>query len=148
VVHREAEIRPSVKYWLKPDFQNRVKEGSIRLLLNAEVKEIRPREVVVEQAGNEGSASRLGLPADFVILYVGYRAVDELLRKAGARFGGPDDAPVLSESYETTTPGLFVAGSAGFGTDTRTVFIENGREHVKVAVGEIERRLEPLNEPV
>lgn len=162
VVHREAEIRPSVKYWLKPDFENRVKEGSIQLLLNAEVKEIRSRKVVVERVQGPTSnverqdqggeawppASRLELPADFVILYVGYRAVDELLRKAGVRFGGPDDAPILSQNYETSLPGLFVAGSAGFGTDTRTVFIENGREHVKVAVGEVGRRLEGLNEPV
>ncbi|MBI5813793.1 MAG: NAD(P)-binding domain-containing protein, partial [Meiothermus silvanus] len=49
VVHREGEIRPSVKYWLKPDFENRVKEGSIRLLLNAEVREITPTEVKIVQ---------------------------------------------------------------------------------------------------
>lgn len=152
VVHREGEVRPSVKYWLKPDFENRVKEGSIRLLLNAVVKEIRSREVVVKMVEGRRSnvegqdsevsppASRFPLPADFVIIYVGYRAVDGLLRGAGVRFDAQEDAPLLSESYETSSPGLFVAGSAGFGSDTRTVFIENGREHAKVAVGEIERR--------
>ncbi|MCL6526547.1 MAG: YpdA family putative bacillithiol disulfide reductase [Thermaceae bacterium] len=148
VVHREAEIRPSVKYWLKPDFENRVKEGSIRLLLNAEVKEIGSREVEVRRVESPSAmASSLRLPADFVLLYLGYRAVDGLLRRAGVRFGGPEDAPRLSQSYETSLAGLFVAGSAGFGSDTRTVFIENGREHAKVAVGEISRRLERLNEP-
>lgn len=147
VVHRDPEIRPSVKYWLKPDFENRVKEGSIRLILNAEVREITPTEVIVERRApgsghpNEG---RLGVRADFVIVLIGYRAVDRLLREAGARFGGEDDAPVLSEAFETSIPGLFVAGSAGFGNDTRTVFIENGREHAKVAVAEIARRAQAV----
>ncbi|MER3482057.1 MAG: thioredoxin reductase, partial [Meiothermus sp.] len=139
VVHREGEVRPSVKYWLKPDFENRVKEGSIRLLLNATVQEIRGRDVVVEQQGENAV-----LPADFVIIYVGYRAVDGILRGAGVRFDAQEDAPLLSEGYETSIPGLFVAGSAGFGSDTRTVFIENGREHAKVAVGEIARRCEAV----
>lgn len=149
VVHHQGEIRPRVKYWLKPDFDNRVKEGSIRLLLNAQVREIHRREVVVEQlaAGGKQEASAelpgscVHLPADFVVVYIGYRAVDGLLRGAGVRFDAQGDAPLLSEHYETSRPGLFVAGSAGFGSDTRTVFIENGREHAKVAVEEIGRRL-------
>jgi len=136
VIHRDPEIRPGVKYWLKPDFENRVKEGAIRLILNAEVREITPSAVIVERQSQERST----LPADFVIVLIGYRAVDRLLRQAGARFGGEEDAPLLSEAFETSIPGLFVAGSAGFGHDTRTVFIENGREHAKVAVAEIARR--------
>lgn len=75
-------------------------------------------------------------------LYDSPRAVDRLLREAGARFAGQDDAPVLSKAFETSIPGLFVAGSAGFGNDTRTVFIENGREHAKIAVREIAQRMQ------
>lgn len=142
VVHREGEIRPSVKYWLKPDFENRVKEGSIRLLLNAEVREITPTEVKIVQHSKDAKPAAFSLRADFVVVLIGYRAVDRLLREAGARFAGEDDAPVLSKAFETSIPGLFVAGSAGFGNDTRTVFIENGREHAKIAVREIAQRMQ------
>lgn len=144
VVHREGEIRPSVKYWLKPDFENRVKEGSIRLLLNAEVREITPTEVKIVQHSKDAEPAAFSLRADFVIVLIGYRAVDRLLREAGARFAGEDDAPVLSRAFETSIPGLFVAGSAGFGNDTRTVFIENGREHAKIAVREIAQRMQAV----
>lgn len=142
VVHHEAEIRPRVKYWLKPDFDNRVKEGSIRLLLGARVKEIGLRSLTLVHAGSSQT-----IPADFVIVHIGYRATDGLLREAGVRFDEQGDQPVLSETYETSRPGLFVAGSAGFGPDTRTVFIENGREHARVAVMEIARRLMPAPQP-
>lgn len=139
VVHHEAEIRPRVKYWLKPDFENRVREGAIRLLIQARIVEITPREVVVEQ----GAGSTLRLPSDFVLIYIGYKAVDNLLRAAQVAYRG--DAPVLSEAYETSIRGLFVAGSAGFGSDTRTVFIENGREHAQRAVQQIADRLKGSN---
>ncbi|GIW24179.1 YpdA family putative bacillithiol disulfide reductase [Meiothermus sp.] len=138
VVHHAAEIRPRVKYWLKPDFENRVKEGAIGLLLNTRVLEITPREVVVLEKG-EGAGAVRRLQADFVLVHIGYKAVDELLRRVGVEFQG--DAPLLSETYETSIRGLFVAGSAGFGSDTRTVFIENGREHALKAVGEMADRI-------
>lgn len=142
VVHHAAEIRPRVKYWLKPDFENRVKEGSIRLLLGARVKEIGPHSLTLEHAGSSQT-----IPADFVIVHIGYRAADGLLRQAGVRFDEQGDQPVLSEAFETSLRGLFVAGSAGFGPDTRTVFIENGRDHARIAVAEIARRLEPAAHP-
>ncbi len=143
VLHHEGEIRPRVKYWLKPDFDNRVKEGSIRLILNAKVLEIRQREILVEVPTDEGRSGldlqHLVIPSDFVLVHIGYHAVDDLLRGIKVQYQG--DAPELSENYETSIKGLFVAGSAGFGSDTRTVFIENGREHAKKAVQEIEYRM-------
>jgi thioredoxin reductase (NADPH) len=134
VVHRDPEIRPSVKYWLRPDFENRVREGSIRLILRAEVVAITPKEVLLR--GDEETPP--ALPADYVLIHVGYRAVDGLLRQVGVRYEG--DRPLLSPEGETSLPGLFVAGSAGYGTDTRSVFIENGREHARLAVAAIARR--------
>lgn len=136
VVHRGSEICPRVKYWLKPDFENRVKEGSIRLLLSTKVREIAPREVLVETSSGDGLRR---LPCDFVLIHIGYKAADGLLRQAGVAYRG--DAPVLTEAYETSLEGLFVAGSAGYGADTSTVFIENGREHAKKAVQEIALRI-------
>ena len=161
VVHRDPEIRPSVKYWLKPDFENRVKEGSIKLVLNATVEKISKREVFLRidhpvspsvqeispaDVNNRGStppsspASQLKLFADFVLVHIGYRAVDGLLRAAKVEYSG--DAPLLTENYESSQKGLFVAGSAGFGSDTRTVFIENGREHAQKAVQEMVFRMQ------
>lgn len=135
VVHRGSEIRPRVKYWLKPDFDNRVKEGSIGLVTNTSPIQITPEAVHLP----EGS-----LPARFVLVLIGYTAVDQLLRQAGVAFDPTDDYPLLSATYETSIPGLYVIGSAGAGSDTRTVFIENGREHARVAV----RSMRPLLEPV
>ncbi len=140
VVHHGPEIRPRVKYWLKPDFENRVREGSIQLLLNARVCEIAPREVLLETSSEH---EFLRLPCDFVLIHIGYRAVDVLLRRAGVAYQG--DAPVLSEHYETSLEGLFVAGSAGYGSDTRTVFIENGREHAKKAVQAMAARMQMVS---
>lgn len=141
VIHQGAEIRPRVKYWLKPDFDNRVREGSIKLLLNTKIQEITPRHVMVEvrEQSNEGNTI-LQLPTDFVLIHIGYKAVDALLRAAKVEYR--EDVPLLTEAYETSQKGLFVAGSAGFGSDTRTVFIENGREHAKKAVLEIADRLQ------
>jgi thioredoxin reductase (NADPH) len=139
VVHHGAEIRPRVKYWLKPDFENRVKEGAIQLLLNARVVEITPREVVVREEV-VGEKAVQCLPSDFVLIHIGYKAADALLRACNVEYQG--DAPVLYESHETSVKGLFVAGSAGYGSDTRTVFIENGREHAKKAVLEVALRLQ------
>jgi thioredoxin reductase (NADPH) len=140
VVHHGPEIRPRVKYWLKPDFENRVREGSIQLLLNTKVREIAPRAVWVETSSGQGFQS---IPCDFVLIHIGYRAVDGLLRRAGVAYQG--DAPVLSEAYETSLEGLFVAGSAGYGADTRTVFIENGREHARRAVQAMAARLQTVS---
>lgn len=133
LVHRGPDVRPSVKYWLRPDFENRVREGSIRTVYDAEIEEITPRHLVVTRHGR-----REEVATDFVVVAIGYWAADELLRQAGARFDS--ERPVLSERFETSVAGLFVAGSAGFGTETRTVFIENGREHAALAVAEMARR--------
>lgn len=136
VVHRRAEVRDGVKYWLKPDFDNRLKEGAIAARMECVVREITPQDVVIVDAA--GVDHRIA--SDFVLVQIGYRAVDGLLRDCGARFSDNGEQPLLSEQYETSVPGLFVVGSAGFGRETRTVFIENGREHARVAAAAIAAR--------
>ncbi len=140
VIHHDAEIRPRVKYWLKPDFDNRVAEGSIRLELNANVVAVRANVLEIQRIGESPITK---IPADFVLVHVGYHAVDTLLKGAKVQYSG--DAPVLSSDFESSAKGLFVAGSAGFGSDTRTVFIENGREHARKAVQEIVYRSQKCN---
>ncbi|WP_038056338.1 YpdA family putative bacillithiol disulfide reductase [Thermus amyloliquefaciens] len=133
LVHRGRWVRPSVKYWLLPDFENRVKEGSIRAVMEARVKAITPAGLVLERPQGEEF-----LEADFVLVQIGYRAEDRLLREAGVAYEG--ERPLLSPEFETSRRGLFAIGSCGFGPDTRSVFIENGREHAKVALSAIARR--------
>ena len=110
---------------MRPDIENRIKEGSVNARFEAAVKEIRPTEVVIEQAGAETR-----LPAEAVLLLTGYRADTDLMRGAGVAIdpetGGPQYDP---ETFETNVTNLFVAGGALAGNRTGAVFIENGRFH-------------------
>src|SRR4030095_10215614 len=78
LVHRRSALGDSIKYWVKPDIENRVKEGSIGARFEARVVEIRPTTVVVERDGNTEE-----IDADFVFLLTGYRSDTTLLRSAG-----------------------------------------------------------------
>jgi thioredoxin reductase (NADPH) len=125
MVHRGAGFGDSVKYWVKPDIENRVKEGSIAAHFNSNVVEIRPSEVVLD--------SGTTLPAERVLLLTGYRADPEFMRRAGVEINPDTLEPKYSaETYETNVPGLFVAGGQLAGKKTGTVFIENGRFHGEV----------------
>ncbi len=133
VVHRGKGLRENVKYWLAPDFLNRVRDGVIGLELESRVERIEPDAVQIARANGK----RKRLPAEWVLRLIGYRACDELLRAAGVAFTEDSERPVLSESFETSVPGLYAVGSAGFGRDTRHIFIENGRDHAAAAVTHI-----------
>ncbi len=134
LIHRGAELRPTVKYWLAPDFYNRLREEAIAAFFQATVQEITLDGVHVLQAGTPRF-----IPADFVLVLCGYRASDTLLRLA--RVAYERDKPILSETFETSLPGLFAVGSCAFGSDTRSVFIENGREHARLAAAAIASRI-------
>jgi thioredoxin reductase (NADPH) len=124
LVHRGAELKSTIKYWVRPDIENRIKEGSIAARFSTHVCEIRPTSVMVT-----GPAGVEELPADSVLLLTGYRADNDLMARAGVTFG-PRNAPAFNpDTFETNVPGLFVAGGAMAGDDTGTVFIENGRFH-------------------
>jgi len=135
LVHRWSELKSTIKYWVRPDIENRIREGSIAARFNTCVAEIRPTSVIVKTAEASGpdAAVRTGrneeLPADAVFLLTGYRADANLLRGAGVELN-ERDAPVYNaETFETNVPGLFIAGGAIAGVDTGTIFIENGRFH-------------------
>jgi thioredoxin reductase (NADPH) len=122
IVHRGAGFGESIKYWVKPDIENRVKEGSIAAHFNASVTEIRSNEVVL----NTGAT----IPAEAVLLLTGYRADPEFMRRIGVTIDDETQAPKYDvDTYETNVPGLFVAGGQVAGKRTGTVFIENGRFH-------------------
>jgi thioredoxin reductase (NADPH) len=125
LVHRGPSVGDSVKYWVKPDIENRIREGSIAARFNTRVKEIRPTEVVVET----DSASET-IAADAVLLLTGYRADPEFLRAAGVKVDPVTAVPAHDQqTFETNVPNLFIAGGQLAGHKTGTVFIENGRFH-------------------
>jgi len=125
IVHRGSAFGDSIKYWVKPDIENRVKEGSIAAHFNAIIVEIRPTEVVLDNGTT--------LPAEGVLLLTGYRADPEFMRRVGVEIDVETLEPKYSaETYETNVPGLFVAGGQLAGKKTGTVFIENGRFHGEV----------------
>ncbi|MDE3156332.1 MAG: YpdA family putative bacillithiol disulfide reductase [Acidobacteriota bacterium] len=135
LVHRRAALGDSIKYWVKPDLENRIRAGSIPARFETRVVEIRPTSVVVEHAGQ-----REELPADAVFLLTGYHADTRLFTAAGVELtarGGPRHNP---ETMETNVPNVFVAGGAVAGLDTGAVFIENGRFHGERIVEVLARR--------
>ena len=139
IVHRQAALGESLKYWVKPDIENRIREGSITAKFETRVLEITSAHVMVE-----GPAGREELPADFVYLLTGYRSDTSLLRSAGARIDEAEGAPLLNaETFETSVPNLFVIGAAVAGKQSGRIFIENGRFHGDTAVAVIASRLGP-----
>jgi len=125
LVHRRAALGDSIKYWVRPDIDNRIKEGSIAARFESRVVEIRPTEVVIERHGTQEI-----LPAEAVFLLTGYHADAELMRRAGIECDPETLSPTLNpETFESNVPNLFIAGGAVAGRNTGNIFIENGRFH-------------------
>jgi thioredoxin reductase (NADPH) len=125
MVHRHAVLGESIKYWVRPDIENRIKEGSIAARFNTCVVEIRPGVVVVERDG-----TREDIAADAVFLLTGYHPDVDLMRRAGIQVNDETLEPAMSpETFETNVPNLFIAGGAIAGKKTGNIFIENGRFH-------------------
>ncbi len=141
MVHRGADFKPSLKYWIRPNLENRIKDGSIDAYLGAVVERITPSGVEIVQRGEPRT-----LPADAVFALTGYYANPKLLHSAGASTDSRTLAPVMNpESFETDVPGLYVVGSAACGRVTSNVFIENGLPQARSAVAHIERALRERN---
>ncbi|MFC3861644.1 YpdA family putative bacillithiol disulfide reductase [Deinococcus antarcticus] len=136
MIVRDSELKKTIKYWVRPDLENRIKEGSIAAHFNSKVVEIHPEHVVVQRP----DGSTWNLPTHFTFALTGYRPDLSFLQGLNLA-QHPDECLVLTENYESTVPGLFVVGSAGFAGKTNQVFIENGRLHADLAVAEIARQL-------
>ena len=137
LVHRDAALGESIKYWVRPDIENRIKEGAIAARFSTTVVEITPDEVVLD-----GPGGRVREPADAVLLMTGYSSDTSLLRMVGAGIDQASDAPVHDpETFESTVPNLFLAGAVIAGKQSGRIFIENGRFHGEVVIREIARRL-------
>lgn len=131
LVHRRATLGASIKYWVKPDIDNRIAEGSIPARFNTSVVEITPEAVVVEPHES--------LPADRVFLLTGYHTDFTLLEACGIAIDPDTGVPAYDPAtLESNVPNVFLAGGVLAGRDTAPIFIENGRFHgerlVKVLV--------------
>jgi thioredoxin reductase (NADPH) len=118
--------RFSTKYWIEPDIENRVAEGSIQGYRNVDVVEIRLDEVVLQR---RDTGEQILVPNDFVLAMTGYEPDTTLIERAGAYVDAASGKPALNEYLESTVPGLYVAGTLVAGIDANVVFIENSREH-------------------
>jgi len=123
VVHRGPLLKPTVKYWLRPDFENRVKAGEIDVRWDTTVTGITPRDVAVRGPGGDAR-----IPADRVFLLTGFHPDFSLLRSIGVTLDPGTQRPAHDpETLETDVPGIYVAGSLTAGRFISEVFIENGR---------------------
>lgn len=125
--------RFNTKYWVEPDIENRIKEGSITAFRNSEVVEIAPDDVSIRTASGE----IVRIANDFVLAMTGYEPDTSLLEGTGAAVDRASGKPVLDEAHETTVPGIFVAGTLCAGCESNVVFVENSREHGPVIIGRI-----------
>jgi len=138
LVHRRPALGESIKYWVKPDIENRITEGSIAARFNTAVREVRPTTVVVERDG-----AREEIPADAVFLLTGYRSDTTLLRNAGIDIDPETCGPVFdAKTFETNVDGLYVAGAVVAGVQSGRIFIENGRFHGEQVIQSILARRE------
>ena len=138
MVIREDSLVDSVKYWVKPDIENRIKEGSIKAYFNSQLTEIRASEVDVTTP--EGD---MVLENDFVLAMTGYKPDFKLMASFGVKFG--EDVfktPHYSdETQESNVPGVYLAGVVCGGLKTNKYVIENSREHAPIILEDIARKL-------
>lgn len=134
---RDSQIKETVKYWVKPDIENRIKNNEITGYFNTKVKEIRPGEVVLDTP--EGTKT---IPNDFVLAMTGYQPNFEMMKTFGIELTNNEKRmPVYDEqTLETNRKGIYVAGVVCGGMDTSSLFIENTRVHAEHIAGDIERK--------
>jgi len=131
---RGEEISPRVKYWVKPDIDNRIKEGSITANFNTTVTAIRANEV--DLLTPDGPQT---IPNDFVLALTGYQPNYPLFEALGLAIGDDDACkPIFNpDTLETTQPNVYMAGVACAGLTTNKLFIENTRDHGEIIVSNI-----------
>lgn len=140
ILVRDSGLKETIKYWVKPDIENRIEEGSIAGYFNSEVLEIREKEVDIKTP--EGVKT---LPNDFVLAMTGYRPHFGLMKQLGIELTEDEvKMPVYNDkSLETNRKGVYVAGVVCGGMDTSRLFIENTRIHADHIAKDISRSLVP-----
>ncbi|WP_225034954.1 YpdA family putative bacillithiol disulfide reductase [Winogradskyella sp. SM1960] len=136
IVRGEA-IGERVKYWVKPDIENRIEEGSIKAYFNSEIKAIKPTEISINTPEGEKTIAN-----DFVMALTGYQPNFKFLANAGIEFS-EDEKHIPTYNFETmesNVKGLYLAGVICGGMETHKWFIENSRVHAKMIAKAIENK--------
>jgi len=137
LVHRGPDIHRHVKYWIKPDIENRIKNGEISAYFASHVTQIDLDSVVLETP-----AGRKELKNDFVFALIGYHPDFHFLASLGVQSEGPDRMPVCDPlTLESNVPGIYLAGVIVAGARTNEIFIENGRFHGHQIAADLKAKL-------
>lgn len=134
MVVREASLRESVKYWVKPDIENRIKESSIKAHFNSSLVKIEKECVIIQTPEGEHTIAN-----DFVLAMTGYQPPFEFMKAVGIAFQDDEaHTPVYNENtMETNVPGVYLAGVVCGGLKTGKWFIENSRIHAEMIVSHL-----------
>ncbi|MEP0366047.1 MAG: YpdA family putative bacillithiol disulfide reductase [Cyclobacteriaceae bacterium] len=137
MIIREEEINPRVKYWVRPDIENRIKEGSITAHFKSQIAEIREDEIDVSTPDG-----KIILKNDFVLAMTGYQPDFSFLRSVGVKIGDDDfKTPQYNpKTMETNVKNVFLAGVICGGLKTNIWFIENSRVHAEMIISELQNR--------
>jgi thioredoxin reductase (NADPH) len=139
LVYRGSQLHHHVKYWIKPDLENRIKAGEIEAYFNSIVQEIGLDHVVVMTPRGP-----LRLKNDFVLALIGYHPDYDFLRSMGIELSEQQCRPVCDPvSLESNVRGIYVAGVIVAGSRTNEIFIENGRFHGKQIAADLKMKLRP-----
>ncbi len=139
MVIRSSEISQSVKYWVKPDIENRIKEGSIKAFFEAELLEVKPYSVILKT--NVGEIKEI--ENDFVLAMTGYLPDFDFLNAIGIDLKNNCQNPHYdTDTMETNINGIYLAGVVCGGRDTHLWFIENSRIHAKQIISNIIQKKE------
>jgi thioredoxin reductase (NADPH) len=130
LVHRKAELGSTIKYWVRPDIENRIKAGQVKAMFNTHVKQITRDEVVAANGSGE-----IRLPARRVFLLTGYHPDFSFIESLAVRLDPTSRKPALDpNTLESNVPGIYLAGVVIGGRHTSEIFIENGRFHGKQVI--------------
>lgn len=143
MIVRGSEINSRVKYWIKPNIENRIKEGSIPCYFNSHVTSITPTHIEIET--REG---HLKLENDFVLAMTGYQPDIPFLKNAGIEWNDkPETEPIYNpDTHESSVPGLYLAGVVCGGMCTNKFFIENAKDHADKIIGHILKNINREND--
>ena len=137
MVIKDDSIYEKVKYWIKPNIENRIKEGSIKALFNSQIKEILSDKIIVLTPDGEQT-----LDNDYVLAMTGYRPDYAFLKKIGITLDPETNVPNHNEdNLESNIPQLYIAGVILAGDNTSKLFIENTRHHGKQIISDIVNKI-------
>ncbi len=145
LIVRKPQLSSSIKYWVRPDIDNRLKAGEIAARFSTRIVSIEADGLRLAPVEAPEKTAEEFLPADFVFALVGYHPDFEFLETAGVEFDPATHRPRINlKTYESNVPGLYLGGVVVAGRHTGEIFIENGRFHGQVIAEHIRDSLGPL----